>query len=172
MDLINKYRNLAYNDNFECDFMWLDLTNDRSKIISLLDEHQKNNSLKYRVTIGDIDSVFKDKDFDEACDGYISKVVIQKANFKVQQSTKENGCTTRLLFLVKDSTKNGSWFLYGYAKGRYNDWSNFNIDETGMLGYTFYISVSEKKESSSARLSDNHKLDRLRELLRNKDETC
>jgi hypothetical protein len=168
MDLIHKYRKSAYNRNFECSYMWLDLQNDRSKIISFLTESQKNNSTKYRFNISDIDNVFKDKDFSAIDDGYISKVVLQKANFDVKSTTKDNGCTTRLLFLVKDSTSNGSWFLYGFAKGRYNDWSNFDIDESGMLGYTFYISLSEKDESWSSKISDNSSLERLRALLKDR----
>jgi len=171
MELIHQYREFAYKNHFDCEYMWLNLNKDRANIDKYLEEKQKGESIKYRFKISDIDEVFKDKNFDNVENGFISKVVIQKANFDVQQSTKNNGCTTRLLFLVK--AKN-SWYLYGCAKGRYNSWSMFDIDEKGMLGYTFYISLIEKDEQWSAKLSDDRfakrSISRIRELLKNR--TC
>lgn len=155
MDLINEYRNTAYNNHFECDYMWLNLEKNRLKVISYLEDKQKGESTANRLTISDIEDVFKDWDFSKVNKGFISKIVIQKANFDVKQSTKENGCTTRLLFLVRDSLKSGSWYIYGYAKGRYKNWSKFNIEEGKKLGYSFYISLSERDDYYSSGISNN-----------------
>jgi hypothetical protein len=172
MDLINEYRNAAYNYHFECDYMWLNLEKDRANIVSYLETKQKRESTTNRFTISDIEDVFKDRNFSEVDEGFISKIVIQKANFDVKQSTKENGCTTRLLFIVRDSPGSGSWYVYGYAKGRYNNWSKFSIEEGKKLGYSFYISLSELDAHWSSGLSDNRAFERLLAKLRNRKSQC
>ena len=167
MDLINKYRNFAYNEHFECDYMWLSLEKNRQELITYLETKQKGENTKYRFHISDIDDVFRHNDFREINKGFISKLVIQKANFDVQESTKANGCTTRLLFLARDDEGLGLWYVYGYAKGRFNNWSEFKIEEGKKLGYSFFISLSERDEHCSSGLSDNRAIKRLLARLRN-----
>jgi len=114
-----------------------------------------------RISIKDIDSILNGDRLKGVDGELISKMVIQKANFNVSKGTKENGYTTRLLFLFKDTEGGTGWYLYGYAKGRYNSLKELNVKKGESLGCSFYISLFEKDNELSVGLSDLGKLKRL-----------
>lgn len=161
MDLINKYRQGAYR-NFHCNYMWFNINKENKLISSYFDENQKGQSQTHRFRISDIENVLSEKVFEDLPEGFILKVVIQKANFNVKNSTVNNGYTTRLLFLTNDTGKNEDWYLYGYAKGLYNNMSMLDIKNKESLGWSLYISLMEKETNLSGRISD---YDKIRKLL-------
>lgn len=115
---------------------------------------QEKNTVIHRLTMRDIDSVFKDIEFPAEDDGLISKLVIHKVNLKVKPATIANGVTTRLLFLMRDLANRSQWNVYGYAKARYNNLTELNIKEGASLGYSYYDSIQERRNDLSRGILD------------------
>lgn len=163
MELIETYRSECYNNNFDCDYLWVRYEKNRNDFIQRVNQFQTGDRATSSIAVSDIDSIFdqlKEHSFD---DELITKLVIQKANFDVKRQTLANGCTTRLFFFLR---KGGEWYLYGHAKGRYNTWNLFNIKKGEKLGYSVHLSISELDKEVSAGLPDNNTVARLIERLK------
>jgi hypothetical protein len=153
MDLIEKYREQCYNNNFEFEPLDISTRNDRAELLEHLEISQKRASRTNKISIDDIDHIISDLAKYDYDDGLTTKLVLQKANFNVKEQSKANGCTTRLLFLLK---KKNDWVLYAHAKARYNDWDLFNIKDGEQLGYSVFFSIDEKFEALSSGVLDDY----------------
>jgi hypothetical protein len=158
MKLIEKYRSECYNNNFNCDYLWVGYRKNRSKFATRINQFQDGDRSTSTIPVRDIDHIFKTLEEYTFDNELITKLVIQKANFDVQPQTLKNGCTTRLFFFLK---KADDWYLYGHAKGRYNSWKLFNIKKGQKLGYSVYLSISEQAAEISDGLPDTSALARL-----------
>jgi hypothetical protein len=123
-----------------------------------LAERQKGQIETQRFYLSDIESVLSEKHFSELPEGFTLKVVIQKANFDVARSTVANGYTTRLLFLTKETGKEGDWYLYGFAKGLFKNLELLDVNKDRPLGWSLYISLFEKDTDLSGSISKLEKL--------------
>ncbi len=160
MELINKYRHSSYR-KFECDYVWLNTNTEKQVIRSYLEKKQKGQSHTHRFHLSDIENILSEDQFNDLPEGFTLKLVIQKANFNVKQSTVNNGYTTRLLFLIKDTGEEGDWYFYGFAKGLYNELKLLNVNEKQPFGWSLYISLIEKESNLSGGFTNSAKLKKL-----------
>jgi hypothetical protein len=152
MELIEKYRSQCYNSHFESDYLWVSYSDQRSEFIRSLNRFQSGDRSTSNFSLGDIDHIFNKISEHKFDPEFTTKLVIQTANFNVKPQTVANGCTTRLLFFLKTEK---SWFFYGHAKGRFNNWRLFNIKSGEKLGYSIFLSIGEQDREISSGVPDN-----------------
>ncbi len=157
MDLINEFRQSARFNVFErCDYHWLNISKEKSKIQHYLEESQNGESTEYRFYIHEIENILNQLENEKLDSKLINKLVIQKSNFNVKNITRNKlGCTTRLIFLLKDSLISNDWHMYCAAKGTYTDFTKFNIKENESLGYFLYVSIYQKDLDNSRGIADS-----------------
>jgi hypothetical protein len=148
--------------------LWVNFTAQRSEFLRCLNKFQAGDRSSSNFSIADIDHIFNKLSGHNFDSEFTTKLVIQTANFNVSPQTVANGCTTRLLFFLKVQE---SWFFYGHAKGRFNNWNLFNIKSGEKLGYSIFLSIGEQDREISNGVPDNMAIARLLERIRHKNQS-
>jgi hypothetical protein len=166
MEIIENYRSQCYNGNFESNFLWVNVSTQRSEFITRLNQFQAGDRINFKIS--DIDHIFS-KLSEQVFDPELTtKLVIQTANFNVKPQTVANGCTTRLLFFLR---VRNDWYFYGHAKGRFNNWRLFNIKSGEKVGYSVFMSIGEQDKEISSGVPDNLAIVRLLERLKQRNQS-
>lgn len=170
MELVEMYRQSAYNGHFDFVNLSCNLHTGREHLRSFLARFQKGSPWKNCLTMANIESVVSQPRLKDYVVDLTSKLVIEKANFDVSEGTKANGITTKLLFLMRNPHLPSEWLVYGYAKGRYRDLDILNICDGEPLGYSYYYSLQEKQCGLSGGISNSICIRSLIEKLQKRSE--